>query len=89
MELDTRITFLGLMIPKLCLFLISTILGGSHVEYGPKKVPSRFFPLGILIDDVNRPPKDNYNKGFKTIPIFSRSNHIFMKQDYCWYESPK
>ena len=37
MELDTKITFLGLIIPKICLFLISAILGGGHIEYGPKK----------------------------------------------------
>ena len=79
LELDTKITFLGLIIPKLCLFLISAILGGDHIEYGPKKVPSRFFPPGILIDLVNRPPKGNDYEGFKTIPIFSRSNSIFMR----------
>ena len=45
----------------------------------PKKVPSRFFPPGILIDLVNRPPKENNYVGFKTIPIFSRSNSIFMR----------
>ena len=45
----------------------------------PKKVPSRFFPPGILIDLVSRPPKDNNYVGFKTIPIFSRSNSIFMR----------
>ena len=45
----------------------------------PKKVPSRFFPPGILIDLANRPPKDNNYVGFKTIPIFSRSNSIFMR----------
>ena len=45
----------------------------------PKKVPSRFFPPGILIDLVNRPPKGNNYVGFKTIPIFSRSNSIFMR----------
>ena len=48
----------------------------------PKKVPSRFFPPGILIDFVNRPPKGNYYEGFKTIPIFSRSNPIFMRLLY-------
>ena len=42
-------------------------------------MPSRFFPPGILIDLVNRPPKDNNYVGFKTIPIFSRSNSIFMR----------
>ena len=45
----------------------------------PKKVPSRFLPPGILIDLVNRPPKGNDYEGFKTIPIFSRSNPIFMR----------
>ena len=79
MELDTKITCLGVIIPKLCVFLISAILGGGHIEYGPKKMPSRFFPPGILIDLVNRPPKDNNYASFKTIPIFSRSNSIFMR----------
>ena len=37
MEFDTKITFLDLMIPKLRLFLISAILGGGHIEYGPQK----------------------------------------------------
>ena len=50
----------------------------------PKKVPSRFFPPGILIDLVNRPPKDNNYVGFKTIPIFSRSNSIFMRLQTLW-----
>ena len=53
----------------------------------PKKVPSRFFPPGILIDLVNRPPKDNNYVGFKTIPIFSRSNSIFMRLPVCWTHS--
>ena len=44
-----------------------------------KKVPSRFFPPGILIDLVNRPPKGNSYEGFKIIPIFSRFNPIFMR----------
>ena len=64
MELNTKITFLGLIIPKLCLFLISAILAGGHIEYGPKKVPSRFFPPGILIDLVNRPRKGNTYESF-------------------------
>ena len=78
MELDTKITFLGLMIPELYLFLILAILGGGHIEYG-QKMPSRFFLPGILIDLVNKPPKGNNYEGFKTIPIFSRSNPIFMR----------
>ena len=52
-----------------------------------KKGPSRFFPPGILIDLVNRPPNGNDYEGFKTIPIFSRSNPIFMR--LIWYAAPK
>ena len=78
MELDTKITFLGLMIPELYLFLILAILGGGHIEYGQKNAFPIFLP-GILIDLVNRPPKGNNYEGFKTIPIFSRSNPIFMR----------
>ena len=61
----------------------------------PKKVPSRFLPPGILIDLVNRPPKGNDYEGFKTIPIFSRSNPIFMRlqphssKRACWTSVPK
>ena len=57
----------------------------------PKKVPSRIFPPGILIDLVNRHPKGNNYEGFKTIPIFSRSNSIFMRlkllqgRPECWW----
>ena len=54
----------------------------------PKKVPSRFFPPGILIDLVNRPPKENNYVGFKTIPIFSRSNSIFMRLERLYIASP-
>ena len=41
MESDTKITFLGLMIPELYLFLILAILGGGHIEYGQKNA----FPI--------------------------------------------
>ena len=45
-----------------------------------KKVPSRFFPPGILIDLLNRPLKGNNYEGFKTIPIISWFNPIFMRR---------
>ena len=41
MELYIKITFLGLLIPKLCLFIILAILGGGHIEYGQKSA----FPI--------------------------------------------
>ena len=37
MELDTKINFMGLIIPKLCLFLILVILDVGHLENGFKK----------------------------------------------------
>ena len=42
MELDTKITFLGLLIPELYLFLILALLGGGHIEYGQKNSFSIF-----------------------------------------------
>ena len=35
-----------------------------------QKVPSWFFPPGILVDLITRPPEGYKNEGFKTIPIF-------------------
>ena len=41
MELDTKINFMGLIIPKLCLFLILAILDVGHLENGLKSA----FPI--------------------------------------------
>ena len=81
MELDTKSNFMGLIIPKLCLFLILAILDVGHLENGFKKCPPDFSRPGswlILELDPVRVTKMKVSKLFQFFPgsAFKRASSL-------------
>ena len=79
MELDSKVTSMGSITPKLCLFVILPILGSGHIENSLQKVPSRFLP--ILVAPVTRSPENNDCEGFKTISIFQIQPYFYAPKE--------
>ena len=83
MKLDTKVTSMGSITPKLCLFVILSILGSGHIENSLKKYLPYFFFFFDPDSPVTRSPEINDCEGLKTIPIFQIQPYFYApKEDH-------